>query len=105
MGTQILKQEIAGMSNPQKLVKRNPVTFDTQVDCAKLNTMMEENTGLPSMCPYYSKIQLRRIERLRVRRYKNGRGHGNIRRSSQNKTDVSSMRRLEGIANNVEALL
>jgi hypothetical protein len=103
MDGQLLLQKNAGKLSPLKPVGSRPVNFDAQtMECAKLRDIMQENTGLPSICPFYSKAQLHRIERLRVGRYKNGQGYGNIRRSSLNKTDVSSGYRL---ANNVEALL
>ena len=66
-------------TRPQKPVESAPVNLDPQAtSCAKLD-IIQKNTGLSSMCPWYSKKQLRRIDRIQVRRYKYG--HGNISRS------------------------
>jgi len=104
MKIQNIKQEIAGRSNPQKLVRGNPVNLDAQTaGSAKLLDIMQKNTGLSSACPWYSRKQLRRIERIRVRTYKYG--HDNIRGSSLNRSGISSGDIVNGIANNMEAIL
>ena len=77
---QIAKQPIAGKSNPLKPAESTQVNFDPHtIDCEKLQDIMQKNTGLSYVCPWYSSKQLRRIHRIQVKRYKYG--HGNIRRS------------------------
>jgi|SRR5215204_5565747 len=62
----------------QKPVERSPVNLDTQATgCAKLD-LIQDNAVPSSMCPWYSKQQLRRIDRIQGRRYKYG--HRNITR-------------------------
>lgn len=103
MESQIITQEIAGSSNPQKLVKSNPVNIDAQITGnAKLRDITHKNTGLSSLCPWYSKKQLRRVHRIQVRRYKYG--HGNVRYSDLNRADVSSVYILD-VADDMEAVL
>jgi hypothetical protein len=64
-------------TRPQQPVEIAQVNLDTQATgYAKLQDILQKNTGLPSECPWYSKEQLRRINRIRARKSKYG--HGNI---------------------------